>query len=62
MICPPSPNNVQGTKTRMRWVGHMVHMGKGEVLAGLWWRNQRERDCLEELNMQGRIILKCFTR
>jgi hypothetical protein len=36
-------------------------MGKGEVHTGLWWGNQRERDYVKELSMQGRIILRCFT-
>ena len=25
---------------------------------GIWWGNLRERDCLEELNLESRIILK----
>jgi hypothetical protein len=28
---------------RMRWVGHVAHMGRGEVFAGFWWGNLRER-------------------
>jgi hypothetical protein len=29
----------------------------GEVHTGLWWRNMRERDHLEDLGIEGRIIL-----
>jgi hypothetical protein len=47
--------------SRLIFVEQSVHMEKGEVHTGLWWGNQKERDCLEELNMQGRIILRCFT-
>jgi hypothetical protein len=31
-------------------------MGSGEVYAGVWWGNLRERDCLEDLGVDGRII------
>jgi hypothetical protein len=23
---------------RMRWVGHVVRMGRGEAYTGVWWR------------------------
>jgi hypothetical protein len=32
--------------------------GKGEVLTGLWWGNLRERDHLEDLGVDGKIIFK----
>jgi hypothetical protein len=31
---------------------------KEELLAGIWWRNLRERDHLENVRVDGRIILK----
>jgi hypothetical protein len=40
-------------------VGRYV-WGRGEVHTGLWWGNLRERDNLEELSVDGRIILKCI--
>jgi hypothetical protein len=45
---------------RMRWAGHMERMGegKGEMLTGFWWGNRRERPHLEDLGVDGRIILK----
>ena len=33
-------------------------LGRGEVHAGFWWGNMRERDHLEDLGVDGRIILK----
>jgi len=32
--------------------------GRGEVYTGFWWRNLRERDHLEDLGVDGRIILR----
>jgi hypothetical protein len=28
---------------RMRWVGHVARMGRGEAYTGFWWGNLRER-------------------
>ena len=33
-------------------------VGRGEVRAGFWWGNLRERDHLEDLSVDGRNILK----
>ena len=30
--------------------------------AGFWWRNLRERDHLEDPNVDGKVILKCIFR
>jgi hypothetical protein len=30
----------------------------GEVYTGIWWEKLRERDYLEDLSVNGRIILK----
>jgi len=32
----------------------------GEVCAGFWWGKPRERDNLEDVCVDGRIILKCM--
>jgi len=31
---------------------------KYALYTGLWWGKMRERDCLEDLGVDGRIILK----
>jgi hypothetical protein len=36
--------------------------GRGEVHTGFWWRNPRERDHLEDPNIEGRIILRWILR
>jgi hypothetical protein len=35
-----------------------MSMYGGEERTGLWWGNLRERDHLEDLDVEGRIILK----
>jgi hypothetical protein len=37
-------------------------MGRGEVNAGLWWRNLKERDHLEDPGVDRMIILKWIFR
>jgi hypothetical protein len=44
-----SPNIIQVIKSRrLRWAGHVVHMGREEVHTGFWWGNLREGDHLED--------------
>jgi hypothetical protein len=43
--------------TRMKWVGHVVRMGRGKVCTGFWWGNLREGDLLGDPGIDGRIIL-----
>ena len=41
MYC--TPNIVRVTKSRrMRWVAHVVHMGREEACTGFWWGNLRD--------------------
>jgi hypothetical protein len=40
------------------WAGHVARMGRGKVHTGFCWGNLRERDHLENLEINGRIILK----
>jgi len=54
-----SPNIVQVIKSRRtRWAGHVARVGRGEAYTGIWWRNLRERDYLEDPGVDGRIILR----
>ena len=39
-----------------------TYMGRGEVHTGFWRGNLRERDHLEDPNLDGRIILRCIFR
>jgi hypothetical protein len=54
-----SPNIIRVIKTkRMRWEGHVARIGDKRGAAGFWWGNLREGDHLEDLSLDGRIILK----
>ena len=54
-----SPNTVRVIKSRrMRWVGHVACMGRGQAYTGFWLGNLRERDHLEDPAVDGRIILR----
>jgi hypothetical protein len=39
---------------RMRWAGHVAHMGEGEVCTGFWWGDLSERNP----GVDERIILR----
>jgi hypothetical protein len=51
-----SPNIILVIKSRrQRWEGHVARMGERR---GFGWGNLRERNHLEDLDVDGRIILK----
>jgi hypothetical protein len=52
-----SPNIIRIMKSRrLRWAGHVAHMGEGEVRTRFWWRNLREEDHLDDPGVDGRVI------
>jgi len=57
-----SPNIVRVIKSRMTWAGHVARVGRGEVYTRFWWGNLRERDHLEDPDIDGRIILNWIFR
>ena len=44
----------------MRWVGHLARVGrKSRHMCGtVWWGSLKERDYMEDLGIDGRIILR----
>ena len=58
-----SPNIVRVVKSRkMRWVGHVARMRRGETYTGFWSGNLRERDHWGDQDIDGRIILRWIFR
>ena len=44
----------------MRWAGYATRMRCGEMHTGFWWEIPLERGRLEDLVVDGRIILNCI--
>jgi hypothetical protein len=50
---------IQVIKSRgIIWAGHVAHMGGEELPVGFLCGNLKERDCLEDLVIEKKIILK----
>jgi len=46
----------------MRWAGYVARMGGGEEHTGFWWGNPKKGDHLEDLGMDGRVVLKWISQ
>jgi hypothetical protein len=56
-------NIVHEVKSRkMRWVGNVARMGRGEECTGFWWGSLRERDHWGDQDVDGSIILRWILR
>jgi hypothetical protein len=53
-----SPNIIRVIKSRIRGARYVAIWGRGEVYTGFCWKDPRERDPLEDLGIDGMIILK----
>ena len=47
---------------RMRWAGHVAHMGERRGVYRFWWGNLSERDHLEDPGEDARIIFRSILR
>jgi hypothetical protein len=54
-----SPNIRVNKSRRIRWTGHVVHMGR-QMLTEFRLKSLKGRDHSEDLGINGRIILKCI--
>jgi hypothetical protein len=43
---------------RIRWAGHVAHMGRRGMHIRIWWERQKERDHYQDVYVGGRIILR----
>jgi hypothetical protein len=42
----------------MRSAGYVTFWGRGEMYTGFWWGDQSEADHLEDLDIDGKTIIK----
>jgi hypothetical protein len=43
---------------RMMWMGNVARMSEKRVRSGFWLLNPKERDYVEDVSMDGRIVLR----
>jgi hypothetical protein len=50
------PDIIRQIKSRrMRWAGHVAHMGEGKMCTGFWWESPKEKDYLKYQGVDGRM-------
>ena len=58
-----SPNITRATEQRMmRWAVHVARMGRREMHTEFWWGNLTDRDHLEDLGVDGKILRQNLPR
>ena len=58
-----SPNVIRVIKSkRLKWLGHVACMGRGEVHTVFWWGNLRVRDHFVDPGVDGIVILRFNSR
>jgi hypothetical protein len=57
-ICTTYPILFGWPNKKLRWPGHVVLWEREEVYTEFWWGNLGERDLLEDLGVDGPLILK----
>jgi hypothetical protein len=58
-----SPNVVRVIKSRRtKWVGHIARTGERGDVYRFWWGNLREKDHLEDPDIDGRLLLRWIFR
>ena len=43
---------------RMGWEGLLAAWERRELHAGFWWAHEEDRDCMEDLGIDGRITFQ----
>jgi hypothetical protein len=57
------PNIIKTIKTRrVKWIGNVVRIGRKGVHFVFWCESRKERDHSEDLDVNGKVILRCVLR